>query len=383
MSLTSILKKISLAQFIVISGISLRIIQIFKETYYLNVFEKSEDLSLFISLKANMDFFLIFSSSVFFYESCYKDRKINFPVFPIIFSIIVSLFIIDYNFIIGNNYPIFFLVFFGSLISVFTNFVVVLAKESGGIKINFFANGFENYFLLLVILTFIVFNIDDDFVVYTLILILSQFVISSIVFIRLRKSNFLIVPNFKILDSIKSLTSIFGSTTILISVILTRTLFETNTDIIVLNYSLIIANAPLLLIERFFEYSKFKYNFSIKPIYILCFFISIGFLSLLNILIVPNLVININENLNIFISVALNSFKYFLLLLPLFLYFIFFKKSIDFNRNAIIIMFISYALAYFFPTQIRSEAFLTGLSLFSIFFFLKSYIYEYHEQRNI
>ena len=266
---------------------------------------------------------------------------------------------------------------------MFTNFVVVLAKESGGIKINFFANGFENYFLLLVILTFIVFSIQDDFVVYTLILILSQFVISSIVFIRLRKSNFLIVPNFKILDSIKSLTSIFGSTIILISVILTRTLFETNTDIIVLNYSLIIANAPLLLIERFFEYSKFKYSFSIKPIYILCFFISIGFLSLLNMLIVPNLVVNFNENLNIFISVALNSFKYFLLLLPLFLYFIFFKKSKGFNRSALIIMFISYALAYFFPTQIRSEAFLTALSLFSIFFFLKSYIYEYHKQRNI
>tara|TARA_Y100000766_G_scaffold282896_1_gene297198 strand:- start:1044 stop:2183 length:1140 start_codon:yes stop_codon:yes gene_type:complete len=379
MSLNSFFKKISLAQFIVLSGISLRIIQIFKETYYLNVFENSNDLSLYISLKANMDFFLIFSSSVFFYESCYNNGKINFPIIPVIISIIASLIIINNNFILENNYPVFFLVFFGSLISVFTNFVVVLAKESGDLKINLFANGFENYILLFVIFIFIMFNLTENFILYTLILIISQVIISSIIFFRLKKNNFLIIPNFKILDSIKSLPRIFGSTIILISVILTRTLFETNTEIIIFNYSLIIANAPLLLIERFFEYSKFEYNYSTKPIYIFCFFILIVVLSFLMLFFVPKFDLITGLTLNKFILIGLKSFEYFLLLLPLFLYFIFFKNSTYFNKNAIIIMLLSYSLVYLFSIQIRSEIFLIGLSLFSIFFFLKSYSYEYNK----
>ena len=168
------LKNLSLAKFIVISGISLRLIQILKETYYLEVFENSKDLSLYISLKANMDFFLILISSVFFYESCFKNGKIHVPIFPIIISLFLGLYIVNNNLIVRDNILLFLLVLFGSIVSVLGNMIVVLTKESKNLLYNFFAYGFENYILLLIILIFIYFALPQSIILYTAIAFLSQ-----------------------------------------------------------------------------------------------------------------------------------------------------------------------------------------------------------------
>ena len=72
---------VSLPVVIVVTGIFLRILQLIKETYYVNVFKDSLDLSFFISLKANFDLFLVLTSSIYFLESCYNKKKNHFTIF--------------------------------------------------------------------------------------------------------------------------------------------------------------------------------------------------------------------------------------------------------------------------------------------------------------
>lgn len=369
-------KNLSLAQFIVISGLSLRIIQILKETYYLEVFQNSKDLSLFISLKANMDFFLILTTSVFFYETCYKNGRLSIPIFPIIFSILAGIYVLFIKTTSNNDLEILMLVLFGSFAAIFSNIAVVLAKESENLLNNFFANGLENYLLLIVILTFIIFNFPPSFILYTFILIFSQIIITSILLYKFHKTRLIIEISFNIKDSILSLPKIFGSTIILITMILTRTLFEVNTEIIVLNYSLIIATAPLLLIERYFEYSKNMVILkNIKPIHSWIFLVLIHVFVLL--LFIPLEAETIQElNFGKIITIALKSFQFFLMLFPLFLYFILFKKAYNFNKNSFITLFISYLICMFFNSGLQSTIFLFTTSFVSSIFLIKSFDFK-------
>lgn len=366
------LKDLSLAKFIVISGISLRLIQILKETYYLGVFENSKDMSLYISLKANMDFFLILTSSVFFYESCFKNGKINVPIFPIIISLILGLYIVNNNLIIYDNILLFLIVLFGSIVSVLGNMIVVLTKESKNLLYNFFAYGFENYILLVIILIFIYFTLPQSFILYTAVAFLSQLVISLILLHKLKKIPLTIQFNYKIKESFNSIPKIIGSALILISMIITRTLFEVNTNIILLNYSLIISTAPLLLIERYFEYSKNNRLITNRPRFLyliillaLIFAITLSlFLNLTN--------FTYDTIVNKIILVVLNSLNFFLMLFPLFLYFILFKKESNFNKNSIFLIITSYLICNFFSTNIQNVIFLLTTSIISSFLIIKN-----------
>ena len=368
-------KNLSLAQFIVISGIFLRILQILKETYYLEVFENSDDLSLYISLKANMDFFLILTSSVFFYESCYKNNKVSIPILTVIISLIAGLVVINNQFTVEDNFPVFILVLFGSLITIFSNSLVVLTKESRELKLNLFANGFENYILVTAIVLFIILNFSPSFIIFTVILISTQFLISSFLFFHLVKKGFNIEANFKIKDSLLAIPSIFGSTIVLIAVILTRTLFELNNEIIVLNYSLILATAPLLLIERYYEYSKKKNLIKKISLKKLIFILVILNIVSIYLIITSSFYFEIFDHLTYskVILIILNAFKFFILLLPLFSYFILFKKHFNFNRNAILILVISYFVSNAFSGSLKSDIFLLIICLISSLFLIKSY----------
>lgn len=368
-------KNLSLAQFIVISGIFLRILQILKETYYLEVFENSDDLSLYISLKANMDFFLILTSSVFFYESCYKNNKVSIPILTVIISLIAGLVVINNQFTVEDNFPVFILVLFGSLITIFSNSLVVLSKESRELKLNLFANGFENYILVTAIVLFIILNFSPSFIIFTVILISTQFLISSFLFFHLVKKGFNIEANFKIKDSLLAIPSIFGSTIVLIAVILTRTLFELNNEIIVLNYSLILATAPLLLIERYYEYSKKKNLIKKISLKKLIFILVILNIVSIYLIITSSFYLEIFDHLTYskVILIILNAFKFFILLLPLFSYFILFKKHFNFNRNAILILVISYFVSNAFSGSLKSDIFLLIICLISSLFLIKSY----------
>jgi hypothetical protein len=371
------LKNLSLAKFIVISGISLRLMQIFKETYYLRVFENSKDLSLYISLKANMDLFLILTSSVFFYESCYKNGKIHVPIFPIIISLFLGLYIVNNNLILSDNILLFLLVLFGSIVSVLGNMTVVLSKESKNLLYNFFANGFENYILLLIISIFVYFTLPESFILYTTIAFLAQLVVSLIIFYKLKKIPLTVQFNYSIKESFNSIPKIIGSAIILISMIITRTLFEINTNIILLNYSLIISATPLLLIERYFEYSKNNGLITDRPRYLyLIILLALIFAITLSIfLYFTNLIYD--STMNKIILIILNSLNFFLMLFPLFVYFILFKKTSNFNKNSIFLIITSYVICCFFSFDIQSVIFLLSTSIISSFLIIKNYEAKY------
>tara|TARA_Y100000768_G_scaffold379119_1_gene354428 strand:+ start:10551 stop:11681 length:1131 start_codon:yes stop_codon:yes gene_type:complete len=368
-------KKITLAQFIVISGLCLRLLQVLKETYYLNVFEKSDDLSFYISFKANMDVFLILTSSIFFFESCYKKLKISIPILPIIASLIFGLFFSYQKFSIIENYSVFLLVFTGCCITVFSNSIVILSKESRKLIYNLFANGFENYILIMVILSFILLNVPPNFILFTTILIITQIFISFLIYTRLKKLGFSISASFGIKDSINSIPKIFGATIILIVMIITRSLYELNNDIIILNYSLIIATAPLLLIERYFEYSSdksFKNNIKLINLTIILTAINLLGVFFLYINYIHDIINNFQYGKILFIIVK--SMQYFLFLLPTFIYFILLKNKYSFNKNSIIIVLISCALVLFVTSNLRSDFFLLFSSICSSVFLIKFYV---------
>ena len=352
------------------SGVLLRIFQLIKETYYVNTFQDSLDMSLFISLKANFDLFLVLTSSVYFLESCYSKKKINIPIVPIIGSLILGVLIYFYKFQILNSFDIFFLVLFGSIITVFSNCVVILSKESKNLKYNFIANGFENYFLIFLILIFIIIEIEPSFIFLTYILITTQFFISIIIYNKLKAYKLYIKFNFRIKDSIMVIPQIIGSTFVLLVMIIARTLFDLNTDIIISNYSLIIASAPLLLFERYHEYSSNK-NFIIYNWIVVSLILVFVMNSALLIFYDQIKDLMIYGNIGI---ILLNSLKFFLILFPVFIFFSLCKKYKNFNNLVIFILFSSYLLSLLFESFYSiSDIFLFISSTLSIIIFIMYY----------
>lgn len=362
---------VSLPVVIVVTGIFLRILQLIKETYYVNVFKDSLDLSFFISLKANFDLFLVLTSSIYFLESCYNKKKIILPFFPIFFSLLIGIIIYFFKFQYIHNTNIFFLVFIGSLITVFSNCIVILSKESRKLNYNFFANGFENYFLIIIILIFYLFDLNPSFIFFTYSLIFIQLLVSLIIFYKLKAFDFSLKLNYKIGNSFYTITQIVGSTYILLVMIITRILFEINTNIILSNYSLIIASAPLLLFERYHEYSlnkKFINDYSLRFILVLIFLMNSLILIYFD---------NFLKSFDVgyFQIILINTLMYFFLLLPVFIFFSLCKRNHNFYKYSILTLVLSYIFAMIFSSFFTiSHLFLYFSSIISTIFVISIYV---------
>jgi hypothetical protein len=339
----------------------------FKETLVLNFYGANLEYQTFLYLKPTFDLIMLFASSVFYLEQLNKNRQIQLPFFQILFFIILGLSITYFSKGYSNRYLNIYIIIVSSiLVSLISNSVVVFAKEFGSSSLNFLVNSAENYFILIFLFLFH----ETPFLFIFGITIVIQLVISIYALVKLRSEGYLLKIDMTFRLSDFDFIKVISASFLIVVLLASRFLFKLDNEIASKNFSLLVASSVVLIFERYLEYSGLlkkdtKAN-STSQQYILfiCIIFIIG--SSLSI---------IDSSFKAFwIKIIIETITYFLLLIPVVMYFIIFRWRKIFPKISIAILVTSFLFSILFSDVNRSDVFLitsSFTSILGIFYFNK------------